>query len=98
VDWKDDRRVWIEDAPVWRFHAFASEAEREDLETELFGREDPTVRFTRSRKVDGRLWLYVEVMSHTIYESVEPPGVVAAGWVPAHDAAGRSVVWFYSRD
>lgn len=98
VDWKDDRRVWIEDAPVWRFHAFASEAEREDLENELFGREEPTVRFIRSRTVDGRLWLYVEVMSHTIYESVEPPRVVAAGWVPAHDAAGRSVVWFYSRD
>ncbi len=98
VEWKDDRRVWIEDAPVWRFHAFASEAEREELENKVFGREDPTVRFIRSRTVDGRLWLYVEVMSHTIDESAEPPRVVAAGWVPAHDAAGRSVVWFYSRD
>jgi hypothetical protein len=98
VEWKDDRRVWIEESPVWRFHTLTSEAEREELEKQLFGREEPTVRFIRSRTVDGRLWLHVEVMSHTIYESDEPPKVVAAGWVPAHDAAGQSVVWFYSRD
>ena len=98
LDWKDDRRVWIEDSSVWRFHAFASETARQDFENELFGRDDPTVRFIRSRTVDGRLWLYVEVLSHTIYDSDEPPRVVAEGWVPAHDAAGRSVVWFFSRD
>ena len=97
-DWKDDRRVWIEDASVWRFHAFASETARQDFENQLFGRDEPTVRFIRSRTVEGRLWLYVEVLSHTIYDSDAPPRVVAEGWVPAHDAAGRSVVWFYSRD
>ncbi len=98
LDWKDDRRVWIEDASVWRVHAFASETARQDFENQLFGTDQPTVRFIRSRTVEGRLWLYVEVLSHTIYDSDEPPRVVAAGWVPAHDAAGRSVVWFFSRD
>jgi len=96
--WKDDRRVWIEDAPVWTFHPFAAEAEREDFENELFGRDKPNVRFIRSLTVEGMLWLYVEVMSDTIEESDERPTVVAAGWVPAHDTAGRLVVWFYSRD
>lgn len=98
VDWRDDRHVWIEETPVWRFHGFTSEAERENQEIELFGRENPTVNFIRSRTVEGRLWLHVQILSHTIYESDEPPRVVAAGWVPAHDAAGQSAVWFYSRD
>jgi len=56
------------------------------------------VRFVDSREVRGVLWLKIAVMSHTIYESAEPPRVVAAGWVPAHDPAGKAVVWFNSRD
>jgi hypothetical protein len=31
-----------------------------------------------------------EVMSHTVYESDEPPRVVATRCVAAHDAAGES--------
>jgi len=56
------------------------------------------IRFVESRDVRGALWLKIEVMSHTIYESVEPPRVVATGWVPAHNPAGNAVVWFNSRD
>ncbi len=56
------------------------------------------VRFVESREVRGALWLKIAVMSHTIYEFDEPPRVVATGWVPAHDAAGKAVVWFNSRD
>jgi len=56
------------------------------------------VRFVESREVRGALWLKIEVMSHTIYESDEPPRVVTIGWVPAHDPTGRAVVWFNSRD
>jgi hypothetical protein len=96
--WKDEPRAWIEESPVWRFHALAADAEREKFEDEVFGRELSSVRFLRSRAVHGRLWLEVEVMSHTIYESVDPPTVVATGWVPAHDRAGELVVWAYSRD
>jgi hypothetical protein len=61
-------------------------------------RENTPVRFVESREVRGALWLKIEVMSHTIYEFDEPPKVVATGWVPAHDPAGKAVVWFYSRD
>jgi hypothetical protein len=56
------------------------------------------VRFVESREVRGALWLKIAVMSHTIYQSDEPPRVVATGWVPAHDPAGKAVVWFNSRD
>jgi hypothetical protein len=56
------------------------------------------IRFVESREVRGALWLKIEVMSHTIYEFAEPPRVVATGWVPAHDLAGKVVVWFNSRD
>ncbi len=97
-EWKDEPRAWIEESTVWRFHGFAADAERESFEDEAFGREHSSVRFLRSRAVGARLWLEVQVMSHTIYESVDPPTVVATGWVPAHDRAGESVVWFHSRD
>jgi len=56
------------------------------------------VRFLESREIRGALWLKIAVMSHTIYESDEPPRVIATGWVPAHDRAGNVVVWFNSRD
>jgi hypothetical protein len=56
------------------------------------------VRFIESREVRGALWLKIELMSHTIYDSDEPPRVVATGWVPAHNPAGKTVVWFNSRD
>jgi hypothetical protein len=48
------------------------------------------VRYVESREVRGRLWLKIEVMSHTIYESDGPPSVVAIGWVPAHDASAKA--------
>jgi hypothetical protein len=56
------------------------------------------VQFVVWRVRRGALWLKIEVMNHTIYESDEPPRVVATGWVPAHDHAGKVVVWFNSRD
>jgi hypothetical protein len=56
------------------------------------------VRFVDSRDVRGTLWLKIGLMSHTIYQSNEPPRVVATGWVLAHDPAGQAIVWFNSRD
>ena len=97
-EWKDEPRAWIEEAPVWRFHAFAADTEREAFEDGVFGREYPSVRFVGSRTLDGTLWLQVEVLSHTIYESDDPPRTTATGWVPAHDRGGEPVVWFSSRD
>lgn len=95
--WREDQRVWIEDAS-WRFHALDSAAAREEFEDDVFGREHSLVRLVDSREVGAALWLRVEVMSHTIYESPEPQTVVATGWVPAHDPAGKAVVWAHSRD
>lgn len=62
------------------------------------GRRFRPVQFVESRELRGALWLKIQVMSHTIYESDKPARVVATGWVPAHDATGKVVVWFYSRD
>jgi hypothetical protein len=75
-----------------------TDAERNEFENKVFEREEPSVRLIRSRVVAGALWLEIEMMSHTIYESDEPLRVIATGWVPAHGPAGRPVVWFYSRD
>jgi hypothetical protein len=62
------------------------------------GQQYVPVRFVESREVRSGLWLKIELKSHTIYESDEPPRVVATGWVPAHDPKGKAVVWFHSRD
>jgi hypothetical protein len=97
-DGKDEPRAWIEEAPVWRFHAFDTDADRERFGNELFGREHWSVRLVGSRAVGGTLWLNVELMSHSIYDSIDPPRVIATGWVPAHSPAGEPVVWFNSRD
>jgi len=97
-DWKVEPRAWIEATAAWRFHALETEAERTEFAGNVFAPEAPTVRLVASRMVAGALWLQIEMMSHTIYESNEPPRVIAAGWVRAHGPAGAPVVWFYSRD
>ena len=82
--WKVEPRAWIEETAAWRFHALDTEAERNEVEHKVFGREEPSVRLVGSREVAGALWLQLEMMSHTIYESDEPPRVIATGWVQAH--------------
>jgi len=96
--WKAEPRAWIEDTAAWRFHPLRTDAEREAFANDVFTREEPSVRFVGSRVAAGALWLQLEMMSHTIYESDAPPTVIAAGWVRAHDPSGKPVVWFYSRD
>ena len=98
LEWKEEPRAWIEDGSVWRFHAFATDDEREEFEDEVFGRDYSLVQFVTSRRVGGALWLQVQLMSHGIDESADPPRVIATGWVPAHDPAGEPIVWFASRD
>jgi hypothetical protein len=60
-----------------------------------YGGED--VRIKQRRTIGGRLWLDIEVISHSICESDKPPAVKARGWVRAHDATGAPTVWFASR-
>jgi hypothetical protein len=97
-DWKAEPRAWIEDTAAWRFRALDTDADRTEFEDNAFGRENPNVRLVGSRVVAGALWLQIDMMSHTIYDSDQPPRVIATGWVRAHGPAGRPVVWFYSRD
>ena len=60
-----------------------------------YGYED--VRVKRLQTVDGKVWVDVEVISHTICESNEPPTIKAHGWIPAHDNIGAPTVWFAAR-
>ena len=60
-----------------------------------YGYED--VRVKGLQAVNGKLWVDVEVISHTICESDKPPTIKARGWIPAHDAIGAATVWFSSR-
>jgi hypothetical protein len=55
------------------------------------------VRVVEFRQVDGRLWVHIDVMSHSICESAVDPSVTARGWLPAHAASGEPTVWFFSR-
>jgi hypothetical protein len=57
------------------------------------------VRVLESRRIADRLWLHVEVFSHSLCEAAEkgPPDAVARGWLPAHADNGEPTVWFASR-
>jgi hypothetical protein len=96
-EWQDERRVWIEDAPVWRFETITDERERERFATDAWGREHSDVRVLGSRRFDGRLWVRVEVMSHSVCASIDDPTVKARGWMPAHAPGGEPAIWFSSR-
>lgn len=96
-EWQKEPRVWIDDAPVWRFQSLADDTERERFATDAWGREHASVRVLGFRRVDGRLWAHVEVMSHSICESLEDPTVKAQGWMPVHAPDGEPTIWFSSR-
>jgi hypothetical protein len=98
MDVEEGRRGWIADGPMWRFHGFGDEAQQLAFENGVFGQVSPTVMVPEYRRVRGVLWLHVMILSHTIYESDDPPTVVASGWVPAQDARGAPVVWFHPKD
>ncbi len=55
------------------------------------------VRVSALRTVGGKLWVDVEVISHSFCESDKPPTVKARGWIAAHDETGAPTVWFPSR-
>jgi hypothetical protein len=55
------------------------------------------VRVVEFRRMDGRLWVRVEVVSHSICESTREPTITARGWMQAHAASGEPTIWFYSR-
>lgn len=60
-----------------------------------YGYED--VRVKGLRTVAGKLWLEIEVISHSFCESDKPVTVKARGWITAHDETGAPRVWFAAR-
>src|SRR5262245_47678677 len=56
-----------------------------------------TVRVQEFRRVGGRLWIRIEVLTHSICTSSDEPKVTARGWMPVHAASGEPTVWFPSR-
>ena len=57
---------------------------------------DP-VRVAEVVGMDDRLWLHVQVLSHSPCESADEPRVLSQGWMPAHGLSGRPTAWFRSR-
>jgi hypothetical protein len=55
------------------------------------------VRVKGRQTVGGKLWIEVEVISHSFCESDKPPTIKARGWITAHDEAGAPTVWFSAR-
>jgi hypothetical protein len=94
---REEPRVWLEDAAVWRFHPVTDEAEQTRLADRAWGPEVRAARAVEFRQVGDRLWIEVEVLSHSICESTEEPTVTARGWIPAHAESGAANIWFFSR-
>lgn len=55
------------------------------------------VRVKQLRTVAGRLWAEIDVLSHSICTSDEPPTIKAHGWIRVHDTVGAPTIWFPSR-
>jgi hypothetical protein len=70
-------------------------AARRRVQRKAEGGDDVEVR--GFRRVGGRLWFQVDVMSHSFCTSEAPAAPRASGWVPAHDVSGAPTVWFHSR-
>lgn len=78
-------------------------ASPESADRTRVGRERPlsendskNVRVRGFRTVGGKLWVAIEVISHTFCQSNEPPTTEARGWIKAHDETGAPTVWFPS--
>jgi hypothetical protein len=56
-------------------------------------------RVIDTRRLGDRLWLNVEVLSHSLCDAGAkgPPETVARGWLLAHAVDGEAAVWFASR-
>lgn len=96
-DWRLEPRVWVEASSAWRFHAVRERAEQDRLSAMAWGEHRRSVRVVGFRPLGDRVWIEIEILSHSICESTEEPMVEARGWIPAHARSGALTVWFYSR-
>jgi hypothetical protein len=97
--WWNAERAWIQEGPVWQFHDLKPDAEREQLAEKAWGREERELaaRVASYKEVNGRLWLDVELWSHSVCARGEEPTFKARGWMPAHAASGEPAIWFSAR-
>ncbi|HEX2444010.1 MAG TPA: hypothetical protein VHJ77_08700 [Vicinamibacterales bacterium] len=96
--WWNAERAWIQEGLAWQFRELKDDVERERLAEEAWGREQLSARVASYKEVNGRLWLDVELWSHSICERVgEEPAFKARGWMPAHAASGEPAIWFSAR-
>jgi hypothetical protein len=65
----------------------------------VVGKPGQPARVIETRRIADRLWLRVEVLSHSVCTAAAggPPETVGEGWLPAHAANGEPAVWFASR-
>ena len=66
------------------------------VDRERFAAARP-VRVQGFQRVGDRLWIQIQVMTHSICTSIDEPKIEAEGWVPAHARSGEPTVWLYSR-
>ena len=96
--WQLEERLWIEDAGAWEFQVVTDQSEREELASASWGPDYSDVRVLGFRLIEGRLWVEVEPISHSICEPYdEQPQVLGRGWMPVHSASGEPMLWFASR-
>jgi len=78
---------------------FVSESPGSALRTRMPQRQPQgeVARVKGFRTVRGKLWVEIEVISHSFCESDEPPKIKARGWIAAHDKANVPTVWFAAR-
>jgi hypothetical protein len=57
------------------------------------------VQVIGTSRAGDRLWLHVEVFSHSLCTAATsgPPESLGRGWLPAHAANGEPTIWFASR-
>ena len=90
------RLTYLTDA----WDGFVHVSPRSDARTRVSQRRrygDEDVRVKGFRTVEGKLWIDIEVISHSVCTSDKPPTVKAVGWITAHDESGAPTVWFSSR-
>ena len=63
------------------------------------GKAGQPARVIETRRVGDRLWLNVEVLTHSLCDAGAqgPPETIARGWLLAHADGGEPAVWFSSR-
>jgi len=97
VDWRTAPRLWLQATPLWTFHPVYDPGELKTLADRAWGPESRDVRVLDFRTVDGRLWVEIELIAQSECETLNPPQVLARGWLPAHSSAGALNLWYHSR-